>query len=131
LIEESNLLHKILQKNGVEVSSVCCKVGSISKIEIGLTPQETICPDGRFDPMCNPIGQAKLLNHAQTDLNILVGLCVGHDSLFIRNSEALVTVLVAKDRVLGHNPVAALYTSHSYYSRLENIREQRNNLSEN
>jgi uncharacterized metal-binding protein len=29
-----------------------------------------------------------------------------------------VTVLVAKDRVLGHNPVAALYTSHSYYSKL-------------
>jgi len=26
-------------------------------------------------------------------------------------------VLVAKDRVLGHNPVAALYTSHSYYLR--------------
>ena len=118
LIEEAKLLQKILEQNGFEVSSVCCKVGSISKIDIGLTVAETVCPDGAYDPMCNPIGQAELLNYVKTDLNILVGLCVGHDSLFIRNSKALVTVLVAKDRVTGHNPIAALYTSHSYYSRL-------------
>jgi uncharacterized metal-binding protein len=55
----------------------------------------------------------------------VVGLCVGHDSLFFRHSVAPVTVLVAKDRVTGHNPVAALYTSHSYYRRLrENTQEQ-------
>ena len=55
-----------------------------------------------------------------TDLNVLVGLCVGHDALFIKYSEAPVTTLVAKDRVLGHNPVAALYETHSYYRRLLN-----------
>ena len=60
-----------------------------------------------------------------TELNIEVGLCVGHDSLFFRHSAAPVTVLVAKDRVTGHNPAAALYTSHSYYRRLrENMQEQ-------
>ena len=37
---------------------------------------------------------------------MLVGLCVGHDSLFIKYSEAPVTTLVTKDRVLAHNPVA-------------------------
>jgi uncharacterized metal-binding protein len=47
-----------------------------------------------------------------------VGLCVGHDSLFFRHSEAPVTVLVAKDRVLAHNPAAGLYLSSSYYRRL-------------
>jgi len=52
-------------------------------------------------------------------LNVLIGLCVGHDSLFFKYSRAPVTVLVAKDRVLGHNPVAALYTSNSYYRRLK------------
>ena len=123
LIEESNRLHKILRENGFHVSSVCCKVGSISKSSVGLSPAETLAPEGGYDPMCNPVGQAELLNNAQTDLNILVGLCVGHDSLFIRHSEALVTVLVAKDRVTGHNPVAALYTSHSYFSRLRNLHE--------
>lgn len=39
--------------------------------------------------------------------------------LRFRHSEAPVTVLVAKDRVTGHNPAAVLYTSHSYYSRLK------------
>ena len=68
--------------------------------------------------MCNPIGQAKLLNSAQTQLNILLGLCVGHDSLFIKYSEAPVTVLAVKDRVTGHNPLAPLYLHQSYYKKL-------------
>jgi len=29
-------------------------------------------------------------------------------------------VLAVKDRVLGHNPLAALYTSGTYYNRLRN-----------
>ena len=117
LMREARLLQEILEANGFEVYSVCCKVGSIPKEEIGLADEEKIRP-GQFEALCNPIGQAKLLNEAGTGLNIVVGLCVGHDSLFFRHSEAPVTVLVAKDRVTGHNPAAALYTSHSYYSRL-------------
>jgi uncharacterized metal-binding protein len=68
--------------------------------------------------MCSPVGQAALLAKVGTQLNVVIGLCVGHDSLFFMHSKAPATVLVAKDRVLGHNPVAALYTSHSYYRRL-------------
>ena len=68
--------------------------------------------------MCNPILQAKRLNREGTELNIVVGLCVGHDSLFYRYSDALVTTLVAKDRVTGHNPAAVLYQLDSYYKRL-------------
>ena len=74
---------------------------------------------GEFEPLCNPIGQAAVLAQLGTQLNIVIGLCVGHDSLFFAHSKAPVTVLVAKDRVLGHNPVAALYTSHSYYQHLK------------
>jgi uncharacterized metal-binding protein len=117
LIQEARILQEIFEENGFDVDSVCCKVGSIPKESIGLTDQEKIHP-GQFESLCNPIGQAKLLNEAGTDLNIAVGLCVGHDSLFFRHSEALVTVLIAKDRVTGHNPAAVLYTSHSYYRRL-------------
>lgn len=117
LIQEARLLQEILEANGFEVDSVCCKVGSIDKEKIGLTDEEKIHP-GQYEPLCNPVGQAMLLNQAGTELNIVVGLCVGHDSLFFKHSEAPVTVLVAKDRVTGHNPVAALYTSHSYYKRL-------------
>ncbi|MBW2121998.1 MAG: DUF1847 domain-containing protein, partial [Deltaproteobacteria bacterium] len=54
-----------------------------------------------------------------TDFNILLGLCVGHDSLFLKYAEAFSTVLIVKDRVLGHNPAAALYTTDSYYARLK------------
>ena len=118
LIREARLLQEIFEANGFEVASVCCKVGSIPKEAIGLTEEEKIHP-GQFEALCSPIGQAKLLNAAGTGLNVLVGLCVGHDSLFFRHSDALVTVLVAKDRVTGHNPAAVLYTSHSYYSRLK------------
>lgn len=69
--------------------------------------------------MCNPILQAKVLNKEKTDLNVVVGLCVGHDSLFYKYSDTLVTTAVTKDRVLGHNPAAALYTADSYYSKLK------------
>ncbi len=117
LIREAGLLQEILEANGFQVSSVCCKVGSIPKEDIGLADEEKIRP-GQFEALCNPVGQAMLLNEAGTELNIVVGLCVGHDSLFFKHSVAPVTVLVAKDRVTGHNPVAALYTSHSYYRRL-------------
>ena len=58
------------------------------------------------------------LAEAGTELNVVIGLCVGHDSLFFQHSRVPTTVLVVKDRVTGHNPVAALYTSRSYYRRL-------------
>ena len=118
LIQEARILQEIFEANGFQVYSVCCKVGSIPKEEIGLVDEEKIHP-GQFEALCSPIGQAKLLNEAGTDLNVVVGLCVGHDSLFFRHSKAPVTVLIAKDRVTGHNPAAVLYTSHSYYSRLK------------
>jgi uncharacterized metal-binding protein len=117
LIQEARILQEIFEAHGFQVSSVCCKAGSIPKEEIGITDEEKIHP-GQFEALCNPIGQAELLNEAGTELNVVVGLCVGHDSLFFRYSEAPVTVLIAKDRVTGHNPAAVLYTSHSYYSRV-------------
>lgn len=117
MIREARLLQEMLEANGFQVSGVICKVGSIPKEEVGLTDAEKVRPGG-FEALCNPVGQAMLLNAAGTDLNVVVGLCVGHDSLFFRHSDAPVTVLVAKDRVTGHNPVAALYTSQSYYRRL-------------
>jgi uncharacterized metal-binding protein len=118
LIQEARMLQEILEANGFQVDSVCCKVGSIPKEEIGLADEEKIHP-GQFEALCSPIGQAKLLNQAGTELNVVVGLCVGHDSLFFRHSAAPVTVLIAKDRVTGHNPAGVLYTSHSYYRRLK------------
>ena len=108
LRREAAILANIYTDNGFEVVSVCCKSGSIPKEEIGLRDDEKIRP-GTYESVCNPIGQAMLMNAEKTGLNVIVGLCVGHDS------EALVTCLVTKDRVLAHNPVGALYTANSYY----------------
>lgn len=117
LQKEAHILTRILEARGFEVVSVVCKVGGVPKETLGLSEEEKI-RIGQFESMCNPIAQAEILNREKTDLNILVGLCVGHDSLFIKYAQAYTTVLVAKDRALGHNPVAALYTSHSYFRRL-------------
>lgn len=46
-------------------------------------------------------------------------LCVGHDSLFLKYSEAMRTVCAVKDQVTGHNPLAAIYTLDTVYSRLK------------
>lgn len=115
LRREASTLANIYTENGFDVVSVCCKSGSIPKEEIGLRDDEKIRP-GTYESVCNPIGQAKIMNAEETGLNVIVGLCVGHDSLFIKHSEALVSCLVAKDRVLAHNPAGALYTSKSYYN---------------
>lgn len=118
LMQEARIAQKIFVAGGFEVYAVCCKAGSIAKEKLGLSDAEKVRP-GNFEALCNPVGQAALLATAGTQLNVVIGLCVGHDSLFFMHSKAPATVLVAKDRVLGHNPVAALYTAHSYYSRLE------------
>ncbi len=117
LQKEAFSLIQILKAQGFDVISVACKAGGIPKEKIGIKEEEKIHM-GEFESMCNPIAQAMILNDQKTDFNILVGLCVGHDSLFLKYSKAFCTVLVSKDRVLGHNPVAALYTSGSYYARM-------------
>jgi uncharacterized metal-binding protein len=117
LMEETKTFVKILKAKGLDSYSVICKVGAVDKTEVGV-PEELKVQKGCHESLCNPIMQAKLLNKRKTDLNVIVGLCVGHDSLFIKYSKAPVTTLITKDRVLGHNPAAALYTSGFYYKRL-------------
>lgn len=117
LIKESQIFAKYLKHKGFEPFAVACKVGGTDKTEIGI-PEDLKLQPGCHESLCNPILQAKLLNKEETDLNVIVGLCVGHDSLFIKYSDAPITTLITKDRVLGHNPAAALYTSGFYYKKL-------------
>jgi uncharacterized metal-binding protein len=117
LIEETRVLVEILRLAGFETRTAVCKAGSIDKTEIGL-PENVKVKSGAFEACCDPLLQARLLNRHKTDLNVIMGLCVGHDSLFSRHSKAPVTTLVVKDRLLGHNPVAGLYTVKSYSRRM-------------
>jgi uncharacterized metal-binding protein len=110
--EEAKVLSDVLRRR-FRVCSVCCKVTGLDKKTYG----GSYIRDSDFEASCNPIAQAEILNREGTDLNILLGLCIGHDILFTQSSEAPVTTLVVKDRVLGHNPVAALYSRY-YRNRL-------------
>lgn len=103
---EAEVLGEILSQE-FEVCSVCCKVSSMTKDEVGAAKRPWI---GEIS--CNPAEQARRLDEDGCEFNIVLGLCVGHDSLFYRHSKAPVTTLVVKDRVLGHNPVSVLYSQY-------------------
>ena len=118
LAREAQIVEQIIQDRGFEVVSVLCKAGRTPKELIGITDRDKIYR-GTDEAMCNPVFQARLLNRARTELNILLGLCVGHDSLFFKHAQAPTTVLAVKDRVTGHNPLAAVYLSDSYYRKLK------------
>ncbi len=113
LLPESRLLSDILENNGFDVVSVSCLCGEVN-------PQDMGMPGNIF---CNPIMQAEVLNREKTELNLMVGLCVGHDILFLRHCNAETTPLVVKDRALGHNPVAALYLSQNPFYKDRFIRK--------
>jgi len=104
LSEEAAVVERILSQD-FDVVSVCCKAGGIDKQNMKYEQID----DDRFEAICNSAGQADLLNKAGTELNIICGLCVGHDVVFTARSSAPVTTLIAKDRVLAHNPAAALW----------------------
>jgi len=113
LIPESRSLSEILEANAFEVVSVSCLCGEVN-------PQDLCMPGNIF---CNPIMQAEVLNQEKTELNMMVGLCLGHDILFLRYSKAETTPLVVKDRALGQNPVAALYLNQSPFYKDRFIRK--------
>ncbi|MCX5805079.1 MAG: DUF1847 domain-containing protein [Proteobacteria bacterium] len=115
LSKEAALVNEMPEHHGFDVVSIVCKAGCVSKDEIGVKDDEKI-QMGKHETMCNPILQAMVANEAETDFNILLGLCVGHDSLFFKYADAPTTVLAVKDRVTGHNPLAAIYTMGNFYS---------------
>lgn len=118
LAREGKLVAEFYRAKGFEVVSTICKVGRVPKEKIGVADEQKIAI-GRHESMCNPICQAMTMNAARTHFNVLLGLCVGHDSLVFKYSAAPCTVLAAKDRVFGHNPLAAVYTLDSYYRYLK------------
>jgi uncharacterized metal-binding protein len=115
LQKEAAIVAQIFENHDFEVVSVICKVGSVPKEEIGIHNKEKIYRD-QHESMCNPVLQAMVVNEAKTDFNILLGLCVGHDSMYFKYANAPTTVLAVKDRVAGHNPLACINTSGNYYA---------------
>lgn len=116
LMKEAKVISSLFEAHGLEVVSAICKVGRIKVDDVKEGGDEKCTAKGL---LCNPVKQAELMNAAKTDYNIVVGLCVGHDSLFMKYADAMSTVLVAKDRVLGHNPLAAIWTLDSFYAHIK------------
>lgn len=114
LEQEARQIHDLFRKH-FQVHSVCCKICGIDKSDFQLEQIDENC----YEAMCNPLGQASILNEKNTDLNIIIGLCIGHDILFTEHSEAPVTTLVVKDRLLAHNPLGAVHSKY-YQNKLNN-----------
>jgi len=104
LIKEAQELAALLEREGLSPVLACCRLGAIDYAQINLPKKN---PE-KFASICNPIAQARLFNEVKTDLNVIFGLCLGHDILFNRESQAPTTTLIVKDRVYGHNPLKAL-----------------------
>ena len=121
LMREASIFARILKAKGIEYFTVGCKVGAQDKTEIGVPNEKKLNGGCGHESMCNPIMQAKTLAAHGCDFNIVIGLCVGHDTLFLRHSKVPTTVMIVKDRVLQHNPVAALYGVQSMYSRFKDL----------
>ena len=118
LANEAHFCAQYFQNEGLDVQSVCCKVCSVDK---DLLELEKIKP-GQREAMCNPKVQARLLNEGGTELNFIVGLCVGHDMLFTMESKVPVSSIITKDRVLANNPAGAVYSR--YWRRKLGILEE-------
>jgi len=112
LAEEAARAGSILEDHGLEICSVVCCCGAVDKTALGIPEEYKIRDPQKFEAACNPLLQAEVLNRSNTDFNLLVGLCVGHDMLFTQASQAPVTTLIVKDRLTGHNPVITLYSRY-------------------
>lgn len=115
LQKEAERTAEVLEKYGFEVCSVCCKTGAINKVDVGVPKEFTMISKTGYPigfVTCNPVAQALLFNKVKTEMNIIIGLCVGHDITFTHLSEAPVTTLIAKDRSNPHNPAAVLFSHY-------------------
>lgn len=96
---EAAKLKEVFAEEGFEVAKVNCKYGRV--------PFNDLVSDYK-GISCNPAGQAKYLEEHDTELNVMMGLCLGHDMIFNAKSKAPVTPLVVKDRVLKHYTLSRL-----------------------
>lgn len=104
------------------VVPVCCKVGGLSEAELLHGGAATPLGSERRAVACNPAGQADVLNGRKTDLNVVVGLCMGADCVFTQASKAPVTTVFVKDKSLANNPIGAVYSEY-YLNEISNAGE--------
>lgn len=97
--KEAELVKQFLSKD-FEVLAIDCKTGRL--------PKSDFLGEGAVGISCNPLGQAEFLAANGVEMNIVMGLCVGHDMVFSVNSKVPTTTLLVKDRVHKHNPLEGI-----------------------
>ena len=105
---EMDVIKRLFTQEGLEVVCANCQIGGVTA-EARKVSHLSDYPNAA----CNPITQAEILNREDTELNFIVGLCLGHDILFTRYSKAPVSTLIVKDRMMGNNPAGVLYGWHA------------------
>lgn len=97
--KQAERLTDVLTSEGFTVAKAHCKIGRMRFSDLGLDYKGV---------SCNPAGQAQHLEENETELNIMMGLCLSHDFIFNAKSKAPVTPLVVKDRKLDHHTIEVL-----------------------
>jgi uncharacterized metal-binding protein len=109
LQQEARLYTDILENNGFEVVSVCSKAGGFPKEKIGITQDEKLHGPDSEETMSSGLVMAELLNSENTDMNIIMGLEVGQDSLFYKYAKAFTIPFVVMDRIYGGATMEGVY----------------------
>jgi uncharacterized metal-binding protein len=86
---EAEALEQEFTQAGFQVARVHCKYGHV--------PASDLVEEGK-GTICNPAGQAQFLAEAGTEMNIVMGLCLGHDMVFNALSQVPTTTLIVKER---------------------------------
>lgn len=95
--KEAEALRHMLE-NEFEMVLIDCKCNKI--------PSSAFLGEGAKGVSCNPAGQALFLDEQRTEMNIVMGLCIGHDMIFSAQSTVPTTTLLVKDRAHAHNTTA-------------------------
>ena len=111
LEEPAETLVRVLRRF-FAVFPICCKAGGGSRDQSEPHNHAESEVEGNPGFHCNPMYQAKILNYLKTDLNVMVGICMGADCVFTRESEAPVSTLFVKDKSLANNPIGAIYSDY-------------------
>jgi uncharacterized metal-binding protein/predicted Fe-Mo cluster-binding NifX family protein len=121
LEEPTEILVRVLRRF-FKVYPVCCKIGGNIMADT-VTPLPSAQSQSTARQVaCNPAGQADALNRIETDINVLVGLCMGADCLITRLSDAPVTTLFVKDKSLANNPIGAVYSDYYLKEAIQSTR---------
>ena len=89
-IETARTVIEAIESEGMKAALVTCKLGglTVNNVDKDGVPCE--------HPGCNPVAQAKILNGLNVPVVVLVGLCIGHDMIFIKHCKSYVIPFITK-----------------------------------